>query len=134
MKPLGTITMCFPHVDNETRSIFQSVMDKAENYSDFVVRLCDIACSETSSSMVRYFAFFHAFHIDMYPQMKRLVNTDETPLYYEPLHLVSQINTALFLAAAPADGGRPSAGSAPGSSAREVHGTTRPTCEPRRDR
>ncbi|MGY5878854.1 MAG: hypothetical protein RTV31_01330 [Candidatus Thorarchaeota archaeon] len=24
--------------------------------------------------------------------MKRLVNTDETPLYYEPLHLVSQIN------------------------------------------
>ncbi|MFX1367636.1 MAG: hypothetical protein ACFFAY_03455 [Promethearchaeota archaeon] len=39
MKPLGTITMCFPHVDDETRNIPQSVMGGAENFADFAKRL-----------------------------------------------------------------------------------------------
>jgi len=91
MKPLGTITTCFPHVDDETRIILQSIMNKAENYSDFVIRFCEKACSKQSSQLIRYLAYFHAFHIDMYPEMDRIIKSDDMPVYYEPLHLVSRV-------------------------------------------
>ena len=87
MKPLGTITQCFPHVDDETRSILQSVMDEAENYADFTLKLCNKACSEKVPPVLHYFAFFHAWNLDMYPQMDRLFNLDDSPIFIEPLYL-----------------------------------------------
>jgi tetratricopeptide (TPR) repeat protein len=91
VKPLGTITMCFPHVDEDTRSILQSVMDKAENYADFTKRLCEKACSEKVTPVLQYFAFFHAYNMDMYKQMERLFHMDEKPPFIEPLYLANEL-------------------------------------------
>ncbi len=91
MKPLGTITQCFPHVDKVARSILQSVMDEAENYADFVKRLWEKACSEKLPPICGYFAFYHAFRLDMFPQMEQLFNFDEIAIFIEPLYLVDRV-------------------------------------------
>ena len=91
MKPLGTITLCFPHVDDETRFTLQSVMDEAENYADFTERLCEKVCIEETPPVLHYFAFFHAWNLDMYPQMEKLFNLDDSPIFIEPLYLSSKV-------------------------------------------
>jgi tetratricopeptide (TPR) repeat protein len=91
VKPLGTITACFPHVDEDTRSMLQSVMDEAKNYADFTNRLCEKACSEMVPPVLHYFAFFHAWNLDMYPQMERLFSLDDSPIFIEPLYLSSKV-------------------------------------------
>ena len=40
MKPMGTITKYYPFIDEETKSILDSLMEGASNYYDFVQRLC----------------------------------------------------------------------------------------------
>ncbi|MGD9396457.1 MAG: hypothetical protein PVJ05_08530, partial [Candidatus Thorarchaeota archaeon] len=62
MKPLGTITACFPHVDDETRSVLQSVMDEAKDYNDFAELLCDKTIRESVPELLTYFAYYHAYN------------------------------------------------------------------------
>lgn len=62
MKSLGTITACFPHVDEETRALLQLVMDEARNYGDFAELLCEKACKDTIPHLLNYFAYFHAYN------------------------------------------------------------------------
>ncbi|MHA1903795.1 MAG: hypothetical protein ACW992_01310 [Candidatus Thorarchaeota archaeon] len=88
MKPLGTITMCFPHVDDETRNALKSVMKDAENYTDFSKRLCERVCSETSPILLEYLAFFFSFHISEYNNLDDLVNAGKVPDLAKPLLLV----------------------------------------------
>ncbi|MFW9893881.1 MAG: hypothetical protein ACFFFO_16875, partial [Candidatus Thorarchaeota archaeon] len=57
MEPLGTITMCFPHVDKDTRSILEKTMKEAENFGDFAVKLVDGVCAKPSSPLLEYFAY-----------------------------------------------------------------------------
>jgi hypothetical protein len=49
MKPLGTITMYFPFIADETKKVLESTMKEAYNFMDFSKLLCDRACSEESS-------------------------------------------------------------------------------------
>ena len=58
VKPLGTITVCFPHVDDETRAVLQSVMDEAENSRDFTERLCNKVCLEPAVPLLQFLAFY----------------------------------------------------------------------------
>ncbi|MHA2026068.1 MAG: tetratricopeptide repeat protein [Candidatus Thorarchaeota archaeon] len=72
MKPLGTITACFPHVDEETRRILQSVMDEAKDYNDFAELLCDKTITEPTPELTTYFAYFHAYNQLRFDLVRRL--------------------------------------------------------------
>ncbi|MHA2141798.1 MAG: tetratricopeptide repeat protein [Candidatus Thorarchaeota archaeon] len=62
MKPLGTITMYFPFVGEETRGILESIMDSAYNYSDFTHRLVErVVTEESSEELVHLAVIFTAF-------------------------------------------------------------------------
>jgi len=88
VKPLGTIIMCFPYVDEETRSILQSVMEDAENYADFTKRLCDKVCEEPSPPLVEYFAVSFAFHIEWYSLIDRLNSSGKISDLASPILLI----------------------------------------------
>lgn len=51
------ITVCFPHVDAETRRILQFAMEKAKNLRNFAEILCDIVCNEEVNDLTTYFAY-----------------------------------------------------------------------------
>ncbi|MHA2150188.1 MAG: tetratricopeptide repeat protein [Candidatus Thorarchaeota archaeon] len=42
MEPLGTISKYYPFIDEETKSILNSLMDESSSYYDFVQRLCNV--------------------------------------------------------------------------------------------
>jgi tetratricopeptide (TPR) repeat protein len=72
VEPIGTIIMCFAHIDEETRTILQSIMAEAENFGDFTERLCNRVCEEPSSPLPEYFAFYFAFWLDWYTLVDKL--------------------------------------------------------------
>ncbi|NHI88848.1 MAG: hypothetical protein EAX87_04945 [Candidatus Thorarchaeota archaeon] len=76
MKPIGTITACFPHVDEETRSILQSVMNEAKDYNDFAERLCERAISESLPDLAIYFAYYHCYNQGKYDFLKQLIDAN----------------------------------------------------------
>ncbi|MHA2143759.1 MAG: tetratricopeptide repeat protein [Candidatus Thorarchaeota archaeon] len=59
MKPLGTITMYFPFLEEETSATLESLMQTSLNYSDFLDRLADRILEEDSSPMLVFYAIFH---------------------------------------------------------------------------
>ena len=60
MEPLGTITVYFPFIDNETRNILDSIMRKSYNYFDFVNTLKERVLDSDCSDELVYFAIHHA--------------------------------------------------------------------------
>ena len=92
MKPLGTITMCFPHVDEDTKTTLQSIMEEAENITDFTERLCDKVCSEPSSPLLEYFAFYFPYCIYYDALIDRLESAGKMSDLAEPLLLMSKVN------------------------------------------
>ena len=76
MKPIGTITACFPYVDEETRAILQSVMDEAKDYNDFAEQLCEKALHEPLPDLTIYFAYYHCYNQGKYDFMKKLIDSD----------------------------------------------------------
>jgi tetratricopeptide (TPR) repeat protein len=87
VKPLGTITMCFPYVDEDTKATLQSIMEKAENITDFTERLCDKVCSEPSTPLLEYFAFFFPYKMDHLYLIDRLVAAGKVSVMAEPFLL-----------------------------------------------
>ena len=88
MKSLGTITACFPYVDEETRVILQSVMDESENYNDFAERLCEKALNESLPELAIYFAYYHCYNQGKYDFLKRLIDVN---ISTELTHLFSLV-------------------------------------------
>ncbi|MFX1482070.1 MAG: hypothetical protein ACFFCP_02670, partial [Promethearchaeota archaeon] len=88
MEPLGTITMCFPHVDKDTRSVLERTMEEAENFGDFTTKLVDRVCAEPSSPLLEYFAHFFPFYIVDYNLSDKLVAAGKVPVLAEPFRLV----------------------------------------------
>jgi tetratricopeptide (TPR) repeat protein len=88
VKPLGTITMCFPYVDDDIRATLQSVMDEAENYADFAERLCKKICDEAASPLMEFFAFFFAWYILESRLLERLEDAGKVPDLAKPLQMV----------------------------------------------
>jgi tetratricopeptide (TPR) repeat protein len=60
MEPIGTITQYFPFIDEETKIVLEKTMTEAEDYYNFVQRLCDLVLNNDSPVMVVYFAIHHA--------------------------------------------------------------------------
>jgi len=90
MKPLGTITMCFAHVDDDTITMLKSVMEDAENYADFTRRLCSRVCAEPTSALIEYLAFYFPFHIDDYNLTDKLEKEGKVPDLAKPLLMISK--------------------------------------------
>lgn len=90
MKPIGTITNCFPHVDEETKSVLQIVMEEAENYADFVGQICNKVCSETSSPLLQYLAFYAAFELMDINLTDMMEAAGKVPVLAEPLMLLTR--------------------------------------------
>ncbi len=76
MKPLGTITACFPHVDKDTRKILQAIMDEAKDYNDFTERLCEKAINEPLPELTIYFAYYHCYNQDKYNFLRQLIDAN----------------------------------------------------------
>jgi len=87
LKPLGTITVCFPHVDDETRAVLQSVMDEAENLGDFTERLCNKVCLEPTVPLLQFLAFYFADTTGEWGLLDKLVLAEKVPVLAEPLLL-----------------------------------------------
>ncbi|MDH4212714.1 MAG: hypothetical protein OEV85_02235 [Candidatus Thorarchaeota archaeon] len=88
VKPLGTITICFPHVDEETRIILQSVIDEAEDFGDFAERLCERVCSESSPPLLEYLIAQFSYWIEYHALIDRLVSAGKVSDLALPLLLL----------------------------------------------
>lgn len=92
LKPLGTITVFFPYVDEKARNILELVMDEAENYADFTEKLCDRVISESSSPVMEYLAFLFAYRIENFNLIDRLEAASKVSDLAKPLYLLVKID------------------------------------------
>jgi tetratricopeptide (TPR) repeat protein len=76
LKPIGTITACFPYVDEETSGVLRSVMDEAKDYNDFAERLCKKAIHETLPELAIYFAYYHCYNQGKYNLLGQLIDAN----------------------------------------------------------
>jgi tetratricopeptide (TPR) repeat protein len=61
MKPMGTITKYYPFIDEETKTILDSLMEESSSYYDFVQRLCQVVLENEVSVNLVYIAAVHAW-------------------------------------------------------------------------
>ncbi|MHA2313274.1 MAG: hypothetical protein ACXADF_17445, partial [Candidatus Thorarchaeota archaeon] len=61
MKPLGTITKYYPFIDEETKSILNTLMDESSSYYDFVQRLSDVVLENEVPVNLAYLAAVQAW-------------------------------------------------------------------------
>jgi len=87
MEPLGTITMCFPYVDEKSRNTLELVMNEAENYGDFTEKLCDKIIIEQSSPLLEYLAISFAYWVEDFNLIDRLEAAGKVSDLAKPLLL-----------------------------------------------
>jgi tetratricopeptide (TPR) repeat protein len=63
MEPLGTITMYYPFLKDETVGQLNSIMEEAVHYHDFALRLADRALQEESVTDLVFVACTHAWRL-----------------------------------------------------------------------
>jgi tetratricopeptide (TPR) repeat protein len=97
LEPLGTITMCYPFVDEKTKDTLESVMNDAENYGDFTERLCDRVISEPSSPVLEYLVFSFAYWLDNYNLIDRLEAAGKVPDLAKPILLIIKAGRGISL-------------------------------------
>ncbi|MFW9849268.1 MAG: tetratricopeptide repeat protein [Candidatus Thorarchaeota archaeon] len=97
MKPLGTITMCYPYVDEETRDILELVMNEAKNFGDFTEKLCDRVISEPSSPLTEYLLFSFAYWLEHHGLIDRLDAAGKVPDIARPILLILKAERGLSL-------------------------------------
>ncbi|MHA2152639.1 MAG: tetratricopeptide repeat protein [Candidatus Thorarchaeota archaeon] len=61
MKPMGSITKYYPFIDEESKSLLNSLMDESSSYYDFVQRLCDVVLEKEVPVNLVYLAAVHAW-------------------------------------------------------------------------
>ncbi|MFX1273297.1 MAG: hypothetical protein ACFFAX_16565, partial [Promethearchaeota archaeon] len=72
MDPIGTITQYFPFIEDETKAILEEIMQKADDYYDFVLKLGELVLKNDSPIMIVYFAIHHAILALEYPLIDRI--------------------------------------------------------------
>lgn len=90
MQPIGTITMYYPFLDEETRRIMEEIMEKANNYYDFVGKLKEFVLAEEPTDLLIYFAIHHSgllLDIDSYQEIGRKYS--KVPIIQPSLFYVS---------------------------------------------
>ncbi|MHA2303364.1 MAG: tetratricopeptide repeat protein, partial [Candidatus Thorarchaeota archaeon] len=61
MKPMGTITKYYPFIDEESKSILNSLMEESSSYYDFVKQLCDMVLKNEVPINLAYLAAVQAW-------------------------------------------------------------------------
>jgi len=61
LRPMGTITKYYPFIDEETKSILNSLMDESSSYYDFVQRLCEVVLEKEVPVNLAYLAAVQAW-------------------------------------------------------------------------
>ncbi|PNX50459.1 MAG: hypothetical protein BV458_13190, partial [Thermoplasmata archaeon M9B2D] len=61
MKPMGTITKYYPFIDEESKSILDSLMNESSSYNDFVQQLCEVVLEDEVPVNLAYIAAVQAW-------------------------------------------------------------------------
>ena len=72
MKPLGTITKYYPFIEDESKSILDSLMEDSSSYFDFVQKLCDFAFENEVPVNVAFIAAMQAWWTGIEDAMRRI--------------------------------------------------------------
>jgi tetratricopeptide (TPR) repeat protein len=72
MKPLGTITMYYPFLDSETRSVIETISNSSQSYREFVLGLAERACDHDVNFHFAYMAARHAWQLSDVDVMERI--------------------------------------------------------------
>ena len=87
MKPLGSITMYFPFVNDETRATMENLMNQAYNYHNFTTLLCEKALLDDAIESIVFLAYLHAFNIYSIEEMEKLSRRYSEHPIIKPFHL-----------------------------------------------
>ncbi len=94
MEPLGTITKYYPFIDEESRSVLNSLMDESSSYYDFVQRLCTYILENEVPVNLAYIAAGQAWWTRTEETMKRIQEKYGTVPCVRPwAHLHATIGT-----------------------------------------
>ncbi len=89
MKPMGTITKYYPFIDEESKTILDSLMEGASNYYDFVQQLCEVALNNDVPVNLAYLATMQAWFCRMSDAVKQLGERYGEILFIRPwLHII----------------------------------------------
>ncbi|MFX0091142.1 MAG: tetratricopeptide repeat protein [Candidatus Hodarchaeota archaeon] len=77
MEPIGTITKYFPFIGSEVREYVIPLMKVAENYSNFVERLCERICWQKVHPKIAMFAMKHVANLLRYDLGMKIVSKYE---------------------------------------------------------
>jgi len=89
VESLGTITKYYPFIDEETKSILDTLIDGASSYYDFVQQLCDVALNNEVPVNLAYLATVHAWWCRMRSTVELLGERYGDVPYIKPwLHVV----------------------------------------------
>jgi hypothetical protein len=61
MKPMGAITKYYPFIDEETKTILDSLMEESSSYYDFTQKLCDVVLTNDVPTNLVYIAAVQAW-------------------------------------------------------------------------
>ncbi|MFW9907597.1 MAG: tetratricopeptide repeat protein [Candidatus Thorarchaeota archaeon] len=88
MKPLGTITIFLPYVDDKTGNILNSTMMDARDFSDFVDRLSTKVATKNTPMLTQYLGCCFALWLENPEFAQRIVETDRIPTMAKPLQML----------------------------------------------
>jgi tetratricopeptide (TPR) repeat protein len=72
LKPMGTITKYYPFIDDESKSILDSLMEGSSSYYDFVQQLCDVVLEDEVPTNLAYIAAVQAWWCRLEASMKSI--------------------------------------------------------------
>lgn len=90
MEPLGTITIFYPYVDDETREILDSTMKDSSNFNDFVRRFCDIVVEQDTPMLTEYLATHFVLTLEELRFGVKLLEADKISPMAAPLLMLFQ--------------------------------------------
>jgi len=86
---MGTITKYYPFIDEESKTILDSLMEGASNYYDFVQQLCEVALNNDVPVNLAYLATMQAWFCRMSDAVKQLGERYGEILFIRPwLHII----------------------------------------------
>ncbi|MCK5150338.1 MAG: tetratricopeptide repeat protein [Candidatus Thorarchaeota archaeon] len=88
MRSLGTITLFFPYIDDETRKILHNTMIEASDFSDFSERLCTIVLTTNTPILTQYLNFYFVVILAEQKLLTKIATADKIPRMMKPIFLL----------------------------------------------
>ena len=74
MKPLGTITKYYPFLGQDIIQLSDSIMEQAEDYRDYAIRLGEKICADDNvSPLLATYALLHTWSLGIVPSVMKLI-------------------------------------------------------------